>query len=204
MVPFPAGARPERITRMSGTFVPGRTAAFARTAVALAALLPTAPSTAEDACAADAARLCAGANQTRTAPFAGPGKGGSVEVLGCLRANQSKLTAACQQQLAAALHKAEDVAVECEGDANRLCADVEPGNGRVAACLVQKQSELSQSCQGAINTVRLKTSQLQAACAADVNTFCTGIEMGGGRLVACLRGHLSEISGDCRDALSKW
>ena len=170
----------------------------------LAALLAAAPSHAEDPCAAEAVRLCQGATQTRPGPRSGPGKGGAFEVMGCLRANESKLSPACREWLAAALRKGEQVAAGCEGDARKLCADVEPGDGRVAACLVRNQSQLSQGCQGALNEVRLKTTQIQAACAAEIGRLCPDVEMGGGRVVACLEAHDAELSSDCRSAVSRW
>ena len=38
----------------------------------------------------------------------------------------------------------------CRADAERLCADVKPGGGRVLACLAERQQELTPKCREAI------------------------------------------------------
>lgn len=42
----------------------------------------------------------------------------------------------------------------CRDDALRLCANVEPGAGRVAACMRDKRSELSTDCKRDLKTMR--------------------------------------------------
>jgi hypothetical protein len=42
-----------------------------------------------------------------------------------------------------------------------------------------------------------------AACAFDVQKFCSDVKQGGGRIIMCLREHTSEVSPGCKDALSK-
>ena len=39
------------------------------------------------------------------------------------------------------------------------------------------------------------------ACAADVQKFCAGVQAGGGRILACLKQHKSEVSDGCRQAV---
>ncbi len=155
---------------------------------ALVALAPTAR--AEDACAAEVARLC-------------PQSRGDLLMLGCLRSNEAAFSKACQGDLAAVLAKARSLAGACEGDVARLCKDVAPGEGRVAACLKARESELSQGCQGAFNTWRLGRMELTAACAGDVGKFCRDVPEGGGRIWTCLKGKLPELTSDCRAAVNK-
>lgn len=40
--------------------------------------------------------------------------------------------------------------------------------------------------------------QLAAACGADVQKYCKGVELGGGRLKACLDGHQNVLSPRCQ------
>lgn len=40
------------------------------------------------------------------------------------------------------------------------------------------------------------------ACQADARKFCQGIQPGGGRLLACLKGHGAELSAACRNMLN--
>lgn len=40
-------------------------------------------------------------------------------------------------------------------------------------------------------------------CATDVNSLCAGVKPGGGRVLACLQSHVSELSVGCSTILSK-
>jgi hypothetical protein len=157
----------------------------------LAVLLAIAPAArAEDACSAEVSRLC-------------PRSRGDVLLLGCLRANEREIAKACQGDLEAVLAKARSIATACDGDVKRLCKDVEPGEGRVATCLKDRESELSQGCQGAFNTWRVMRMEFTAACAGDIGKFCRDVPEGSGRIWTCHKGRLPELSSDCRAALAK-
>ena len=43
-------------------------------------------------------------------------------------------------------------------------------------------------------------AKMRAACAADVEKFCAGVERGKGGMRTCLREHRSELSADCTSA----
>jgi hypothetical protein len=45
--------------------------------------------------------------------------------------------------------------------------------------------------------------ELRAACAADVQKLCPGVQPGGGRIMQCLSEHKSEISESCKQAFLK-
>jgi hypothetical protein len=40
-------------------------------------------------------------------------------------------------------------------------------------------------------------------CKADVARLCPGVQMGGGRIIACLKGHKMELSVGCAQGLQK-
>jgi hypothetical protein len=42
-----------------------------------------------------------------------------------------------------------------------------------------------------------------AACKADVQKLCSGVQPGGGRIMACLKEHKDEVSQACRDSFGK-
>jgi hypothetical protein len=42
---------------------------------------------------------------------------------------------------------------------------------------------------------------VRAACRADAQRLCTGVEPGQGRIVACLRDKAEQLTPDCRNAL---
>ncbi len=39
------------------------------------------------------------------------------------------------------------------------------------------------------------------ACKADVQTYCGGVEKGGGRIKACMKEHVASLSPGCKSAL---
>lgn len=43
----------------------------------------------------------------------------------------------------------------------------------------------------------------RAACRADVDRLCPGVQPGDGRIMACLKQNQAELSSDCKDALAK-
>jgi hypothetical protein len=157
-------------------------------AAAIAAL--PAAAHAEDACSAEVARLC-------------PQSRGDVLMISCLRAHDREFSQVCRGNLEGVLAKARSIASDCEGDVQRLCKDVAPGEGRVAMCLKDRESELSQSCQGAFNTWRVMRMELAAACAGDVGRFCRMVPEGSGRIWTCLKENLPQLTSGCRDAVGK-
>jgi hypothetical protein len=45
--------------------------------------------------------------------------------------------------------------------------------------------------------------EVRAACQADVQKLCAGVQPGGGRIVACLKEHKEEVSDGCKQAIGK-
>lgn len=43
-------------------------------------------------------------------------------------------------------------------------------------------------------------AQLRAACRADAERFCAGVQTGGGRIAKCLKQHVQEVSPQCIEA----
>ncbi len=43
---------------------------------------------------------------------------------------------------------------------------------------------------------------VRQACKADYQTFCTGVQPGGGRIIACLQQNFEKLSPGCQDALT--
>jgi len=52
--------------------------------------------------------------------------------------------------------KAKEVADACKGDAEKVCKDVKPGEGRILKCLKQHETELSPSCKEQLTQPRGK------------------------------------------------
>jgi hypothetical protein len=87
----------------------------------------------------------------------------------------------------------------CGDDVKTLCAGVQPGDGRVKACIKSHFSDVSASCQA----VLLKAAAISKACSADVKNVCADVKPGGGRIEACMKSHLSEISDPCKEAVTQ-
>ncbi len=45
-------------------------------------------------------------------------------------------------------------------------------------------------------------AEARTACRSDYEQFCSGVMPGGGRIVACLNGHLDELRPACAEAVS--
>ena len=128
---------------------------------------------------------------------------GDVLLLGCLRTHHKEISASCPGDLAPILKRAEKIAKDCDRDVQSLCKGVEPGEGRVAACLKEHGSELSAQCQSAVNTWKMAKSEFTSACWGDVGKFCKTLPEGSGRIWGCLKKHEKELADQCRDAMAK-
>ena len=82
----------------------------------------------------------------------------------------------------------------CVDDAKKLCPDVQPGQGRVAACLKQHKDELSAGCKANIAKFR----EGAQACQDDMEKLCPGTKPGAERH-ACMQQHKDEVSPACRE-----
>ena len=68
-------------------------------------------------------------------------------------------------------------------------------------------AEASDKTVGPIRTQPCQTLVLKAvtvkACAADVKKVCAGTKPGRGRIQACMKGHLADVSEPCKEALAR-
>ena len=92
----------------------------------------------------------------------------------------------------------------CVEDAMRFCSDVEPGEGRIMRCLKERASSLDSRCEEFLDKMGGIATEFQAACGDDVNRFCQGIAPGGGRIGACLKDNLAEITAECKSLLVRY
>ena len=87
---------------------------------------------------------------------------------------------------------------DCATDIKSLCAGVQPGGGRILACLQQHVAagELSVGC----STILSKAIWVAKECAGDIRQFCptATYETVGN----CMRPHLGQSSATCQSALA--
>jgi len=150
---------------------------------------------ADDPCASDVDQFCSDVQ---------PGSG---RVGTCLRQNEPSLSGACRDRLAADARKArklvEDFGKACRRDMDRLCANVQPGRGRILECLGVHQADLSPSCQTEMSSIaeaRRRFSAVKAACKADVERLCAGVPQHAGPLLECLQANEARLSSECSPA----
>ena len=87
----------------------------------------------QSACASDIATYCKGVQQ------------GDGKLVGCLRANEQKLSPQCKQGMQSAAGLLKEVVQACEDDVHRFCAGAAPGTTK--ECLRQNFRELSFGCK---------------------------------------------------------
>ena len=85
----------------------------------------------------------------------------------------------------------------CQADVARLCPNAH-GRGELHACLQQNGDQLSAECKAHIDQVHQRVEAAREACQPDVAKFCADVKPGGGRIMACLKEHASELSDACR------
>jgi len=144
----------------------------------------------DDPCYSDAMRLC---------PNVPPGGG---DIVRCLKAQEPALSPACRQKLLTPEQVVDEVVAECRADAARVCPQVPPGGGRIAACLRSNMLQLSGPCINALWAAKEKAGEVQQACASDIPTYCAGVPSGQGRIVKCLQGNLPFLSPACKALLT--
>lgn len=94
---------------------------------------------------------------------------------------------------------AQQAGKPCAGDIKTLCAGIEPGEGRIKACIKSHLTELSPTCSDRVLTVAVTGK----ACKADVAKLCAGVVPGAGGLRTCIKSHMTELSDPCKDATSR-
>jgi hypothetical protein len=87
----------------------------------------------------------------------------------------------------------------CAADIKKNCADVDRGQGRIAACVKEHLKDLSEPCQRRVAALAAGSK----ACVADVKERCKDVRPGRGRIRECLRSALADLGDACKDAISK-
>lgn len=117
----------------------------------------------------------------------------------------------------------------CRGDYMNVCADVPTGGQAALQCLQQHAGQVSGGCHSALAAMstpqsggpapqamappppglpspgaiprRAQMRLLRADCGYDFQRFCSGVQLGGGRALACLYSHGRQLQPVCRSAL---
>ncbi|QXP82671.1 cysteine rich repeat-containing protein [Methylococcus sp. ANG] len=79
---------------------------------------------------------------------------GGGRIQNCLKEHQARLSPACRSGLESALARHREIQAACGADVERLCGDVRPGKGRVAACLREHHRQVSSACKDTLAAAR--------------------------------------------------
>jgi hypothetical protein len=88
----------------------------------------------------------------------------------------------------------------CVDDAQKLCGNVIPGNGRTVKCLLE-QENVSIFCKDWITSALKKAEGLNSVCSRERAQMCPYGDMAA--LVYCLNSNFIALSQDCRDKVKE-
>ena len=93
----------------------------------------------------------------------------------------------------------------CRADVEKLCKGIEPGEGRLAKCMKEKEAQVSAGCKEHMAKMHeereKKMRAFNEACKGDVEKFCKDVKPGDGRMVGCLRSNQASLSGSCKEQM---
>lgn len=103
----------------------------------------------------------------------------------------------------------EHVVAACETDLENYCSQVTPGNGRLLHCMAAHEDKISGQCEYAFYQAAALLEQLAVAinyiaqeCRTEIETHCSDVELGEGRILACLAEHDEEVGESCKKAVA--
>jgi len=135
------------------------------------------------ACRADYPKVCAGVPT------------GGAPALQCLEKNKSKVSAGCQQAVAAV-----------NGGAAPAAGGAAAATGAITSPTAAPQASAPAAPPLVLRPMRPREVLfvLRSACGADAHALCAGVDPGGGRILACLIEQSASLSPDCRGVLSQF
>jgi hypothetical protein len=99
------------------------------------------------------------------------------------------------------------VTTGCEKELDNYCKNVTMGEGRILACLYAHSDKLSGRCEYALYDAAAQLERAVSAltyvaneCKDDLKNYCSGVAMGEGRLIKCLKKHDDKVSDRCKQA----
>ena len=92
----------------------------------------------------------------------------------------------------------------CDQDSAKICGGVEPGDGRVNACLMTHPDELSKPCREAVKLANDSLPDMRQTCIQDANRFCIQyVNDSRTRLLDCLKNNIANVSAECKAKYDK-
>ena len=85
----------------------------------------------------------------------------------------------------------------CGADIRQMCSEVQPGDGRLKACVKEHFGQFSASCQTAL----ISNVTITKVCKADAQQKGGGVQPGGGHIQTCMKDHFIDLTEPCKEAL---
>jgi hypothetical protein len=85
----------------------------------------------------------------------------------------------------------------CAADIKAYCTDVEPGEGRLAACIKEHVSDFSLTCKARL----VRTIVTAKECASSLKEQCGGRQRNGSETRTCLRDSVASLSDLCKTVI---
>ncbi len=151
------------------------------------------------ACGADIKNFCKGV------------KAGQGRIVRCLWQHRAQLSDRCKAQAQSDWEKAMQISADCAADAKKFCRGIIPGKGRIAACLLSHEAELTPACRTHAVKVKAAGEKIEegldklilGACKADKDKFCSGVKPGQNRIIDCLASHRAALKPACKRKLAR-
>ena len=103
----------------------------------------------------------------------------------------------------------EHLVAACESDIENYCSQVTPGNGRLLHCMAAHEDKISGKCEYAFYQASSVLEQLSVAiryfvqeCKTEIETLCSDVAMGDGKMLACLDSQKEKVGKDCQQAIA--
>lgn len=103
----------------------------------------------------------------------------------------------------------EHLVTACEADIENYCSKVTPGEGRLLHCMAAHEDKISGQCEYAFYQAATLLEQLAVAinyvaqeCKTDIETHCSDVEVGDGKILACLAEHDADVGESCKKAVA--
>ena len=97
----------------------------------------------------------------------------------------------------------------CDADIQNYCSQVTLGEGRMLHCMAAHEDKISGQCQYAFYQAATLLEQLSMAiayvareCETEIETHCSDVLMGEGRVLMCLEANEEEIGDSCKTAIA--
>lgn len=104
---------------------------------------------------------------------------------------------------------AQNVIALCADEIATHCAQVEPGHGRLYACLYANEASLGERCDMATADVLDQLDRFfelvrhaKQECREDIKALCEDVVVGEGRLYSCLKSQEGRLTQGCGDAMT--